>query len=209
MIDIAVEVFGEKGYVIEYTNKPWNRAISECREGKIDAIVGAFVADVPDFVFPEIEQGVSRTLFWVKKGSQWKYDGINSLGNFPIGVIADYSYGEEFDNYVKKYKNDCKHVQVVFGDSALTSNINKLMKGRIEAFVEDMMVCRIELKKMTLSDEVQPAGLLTENNVYIAFSPILETSPAYAKILTEGMTTLRETGKLKTILDKYGLSDWK
>ncbi|MBF0239723.1 MAG: transporter substrate-binding domain-containing protein [SAR324 cluster bacterium] len=52
MIDIAVEVFKEKGYTVDYKNLPWNRAKDECRKGNIDAVVGAFIDDVPDFIFP-------------------------------------------------------------------------------------------------------------------------------------------------------------
>ncbi|MBF0239724.1 MAG: transporter substrate-binding domain-containing protein, partial [SAR324 cluster bacterium] len=134
---------------------------------------------------------------------------IQSLEKISLGVIADYLYGDEFDEYVKKYKDDDKRVQVVFGDGALSSNIKKVMIGRIDSFVEDMMVCNSELKNMKKSGDVVPAGQLVESNVYIAFSPNLETSEAYAKILTEGMIKLRKTGQLKEILDKYGLSDWK
>ena len=209
MIDIAVEVFKEKGYSVDYKNLPWNRAKDECRKGKMDAVVGAYKDDVPDFIFPEIEQGVSKTVFWVKKGSTWRYDGIRSLEEIKVGVIADYLYGDEFDNYVKKYNGNVQRVQVAHGDTALSSNIKKLMKERIGTFVEDIMVCSVELKNMKLSEEVVPAGQLVENNVYMAFSPKLETSKTYAEILTEGMMSLRKTGKLKTILDKYGLSDWK
>lgn len=209
MVDIAVAIFKEKEYTINYKNLPWTRAKDQCRKGNLDAVVGAYKDDVPDFIFPEIEQGVSKTVFWVKKGTTWRYNGIQSLAKIRVGVIADYLYGEEFDNYVKQYKDNNERIQIGYGEAALSSNIKKLTIGRIGTFVEDIMVCSVELKNMKLSGEVVPAGQLVENNVYIAFSPKLENSKIFAKILTEGMINLRKTGQLKTILDTYGLSDWK
>ena len=44
--------------------------------------------------------------------------------------------------------------------------------------------------------------------IYIAFSPQKPESHKLAKILSEGMLKLRESGKLEEILNKYGLSDW-
>ncbi|MCP4023007.1 MAG: amino acid ABC transporter substrate-binding protein, partial [Desulfobacteraceae bacterium] len=190
LIDIAVTIFKEKGYLIDYQTKPWNRAISDTRNGKYDAIVGAFKEDAPDFVFPDIELGVSKSVFWVKKGATWKYEGMKSLDNVTVGVIKDYSYGEEFDKYIEKYQGDSKRVQIVFGDDALPQNIRKTIKGRIGTFIEDMMVCKSELKNLKFSDEISSAGQLSVDNVYIAFSPKIETSKAYAKILSEGVEKL-------------------
>lgn len=209
MIDIAVEVFKEKGYTINYKTIPWNRAKKEAKEGTYDAVVGAFKEDVPEFVFPDIELGVSKTVFWVKKESSWKFDGIKSLEKIKLGVIKDYSYGGEFDEYVKKYSNDSDRIETVFGDDALPKNIRKIIKGRIDVFIEDLMVCSSELKNLKFTDEIVYAGEMSVDNVYIAFSPKHPISKHYADILTEGMLKLRESGKLKEILDKYGLKDWK
>lgn len=45
--------------------------------------------------------------------------------------------------------------------------------------------------------------------MYIAFSPAISQSKEYARILSEGVDTLRKSGELKTILKKYGLDDWE
>ena len=57
MVDIAREVLGEAGYTVEYVNVSWARALQLTREGQLDAVVGAFTTDAPDFVFPDTPPG--------------------------------------------------------------------------------------------------------------------------------------------------------
>ncbi len=209
MIDIAREVFEAKGYKIDYQLAPWSRAIKDTRKGKYDGIVGAFKEEAPDFVFPENECGLSTTVFITKKGEKWKYTGVDSLKKAAIGVIKGYSYGEVFDKYIKNNSKNSKRIQIAFGADAFKSNSKKLMIGRLTAFVEDKMVAFSSLKKMGMADKVSIAGELFKDNIYIAFSPNRKTSKKYAKILSDGMVRLRKSGKLKKILSKYGLKDWK
>jgi len=41
---------------------------------------------------------------------------------------------------------------------------------------------------------------------YIAFSPKLQTSKKYAKILSKGMVEIKESGQLDEIIKKYKLN---
>jgi len=45
--------------------------------------------------------------------------------------------------------------------------------------------------------------------VHIVFSRVDPKAKGYAKILGEGTRALRASGQLKTILDKYGIDDWR
>lgn len=44
---------------------------------------------------------------------------------------------------------------------------------------------------------------------YVYFSPKVKRSKLYADIYDKGIQELMESGKLKIILAKYGISDWK
>ena len=65
------------------------------------------------------------------------------------------------------------------------------------------------LSQMGKAGAFDVAGELGDSEVFIAFSPAKKESAEYAKILTDGLKKLRETGELKKILAKYGLEDWK
>lgn len=209
MIEIAEKTLGAAGHTIDYKNMPWSRAIDESRKGKFDAIVGAAKDDAPDFVYPGEALGISGSIFAVRKGDTWKYTGIPSLAGHAVGVIQDYSYDDDFDKYVETNAKDSAKVQVAAGESALETNIKKLEAKRVDAIVEDHSVLNYALSQMGKAGAFDVAGELGDSEVFIAFSPAKKESAEYAKILTDGLKKLRETGELKKILAKYGLEDWK
>jgi polar amino acid transport system substrate-binding protein len=209
MIEIADELFKAKGIAVNYDLMPWERALAMTRNGEIDCVVGAAHGDAPDFVFPSEPLGSDQSFAFVKKGNPWRYAGIESLGNVKIGVIEGYSYNEEADDYIKRNKNTPK-VQSVTGDTPLEQNLRKLAAGRIDAVLESRPVFLATAEKLGLRDKFQDAGAVGEpNDLFIACSPKRESSKRFTQILSEGVPALRASGKLKTILSKYGLQDWK
>jgi polar amino acid transport system substrate-binding protein len=210
MLDIAKSIFEPKGYKIEFAMTPWDKSIAEVRNGKGNAIVAASQSDAPDFVYPAEEEGTSVQLFCVKNGSPWRYSGIASLKTIKLGVIKDYAYFQELDDYIKT-----SPAGLVFGtgDTPLQSNLTKLVQGEIGAVVDDKSVLKYTISKMNLQgkvaitaasgDAVKPAKL------FIAFSPKNPKSQEYAKILSDGVIAMRKSGELQKILAKYGLTDWK
>jgi len=209
MIEIAQVILAEHGHDVEYRVMPWKRSIQQVREGSFDCVVGAYKEDAPDFVFPDSEWGAIASSFYVKKGVDWRYSGMESIKAVKVGVIGGYAYSEEFDEYVKENKSTAK-VQVINANNALEQNIKKLIKGRIDVVLESHLVMEAKLKTMGLSDEVVIAGeLVAAEKMYIACSPARSTSKEYAKFFSEGIKALRASGQLKKILDKYGLKDWE
>lgn len=207
LIEIAKYIFESKGHTIEYKTMPWARAISETRRGEYIAIVGAYTDDAPDFIFTT-PLGSSTMRFYGKKGHQWQYNGISSLKSIRIGVIRSYSYGEEMDQYIKG-KDKTNDVQIVSTEHGLEQNIQKLLLGRIHVFAENEMVFQYQIKQKGYSiNKFQDAGFISRDDVYIAFSPNSTKSSIYVEILNSGIKELRSSGKLKGILDKYGLKDW-
>lgn len=207
MVEVAQFAFKKTGHKIEYKIMPWARAIEESRAGNFSGIIGAFKEDAPDFVFPAYEISQASSDFFVLAKEPWRYSAEASLKGVPVGVIRDYSYGEEFDVYVKKHENEPALIQIVSGDDALQKNVNKLIAGRIKAVLEDRAVMKHYLAANSLNDKITLAGSLGAENVYIAFSPKNPKSAEYAKTLSEGITALRESGELKSILSRYGINE--
>ena len=209
LVELARTIFKEAGHNLVYKKVPWERAIKSTRKGQYNGIIGAFVGDAPDFVFPKNEQGAIGNSFFIKKDNTWKYTGIASLSNVKIGVIQGYDYGEEMNKYIKD-NDKSKKVQLVSGDTALEKNIRKLIKGRIDAILETESVFLYKINEMGVSDKIISAGKAVEpEKAYIAFSPAIPESKEYAKILSDGIEKLRKSGELKRILQRYGLKDWK
>ncbi len=212
MIEIAKRIFEKEGHTLDYQILNWARAIVQTREGHYNAIVGAAKSDAPDFIFPEKELGWAGDCFYTTKNFQWQYNGLRSLTQISLGVINDYSYGEEIDRYVEKNRtSNSNKVQVVSGNTALQQNVAKLLKNRIQVLIETKPVMEHFLQKDGSIHLVREAGCLPiadDDKVYIAFSPKHPKSKIYARLLSEGIDALRHSGDLKTILASYGTQDW-
>jgi len=207
VLELAKAIFEPFGYTIVFQTVPWNRAISQARTGQCDGIVGAFVGDAEDFVFPAEEQGLAENMFYVRKGDPWRYTGIDSLRGKKFAVISDYSYGDDIDAYIATNPAGLTQAR---GEEPLEQLLAMLTAGRVDIVIEDRTVMAYAIKKAGLSGGVIIAGTLGEQEkLFIAFSPAKPNSAKYAKILSDGMAALRASGKLKLILDKYGLADWK
>lgn len=208
LIDIAKAIFEPQGIEVEYQTMPWARSIEEGRKGTIQAIAGAYKSDAPDFIFSQKPQGHLKDCFYVLKGNPWRYHDLPSLESISLGVVNGYSYGEQLNQYIEKNKTNPKRIQMVSGERTLDSNLLKLQKKRIEALVEGETVMTYYLKDQNLKIDLEEAGVNTVHEVYIAFAPKNLESKKYAKLLDEGIPKLRVSGKLKAILDSYGILDW-
>jgi len=209
-IEILKEIFEPRGFKIDYQILPWDETLKEVEEGKYDIAIAANVEESPKLVFPKEEFGVNENAFFVKAGSSWTFAGIDSLRGVRLGCIDKYSYDSELDKYIASAKGSDK-VQVLTGDEPLRKNIKKLFAERVDVLVECPQVMAWSLRIMGINEkEVSQAGKLKGvHKIYMAFTPAKESSKRYAKIFDEGMKELRENGKLKDLLGKYGLRDWR
>lgn len=208
-IEIAKKVFEEAGHKIEYKIVPWARALKETKAGKYTALIGATKDEVPDYIFPDEEFGISENSFFIKKGKDWEFKGVDSLKSVKIGLIKGYAYGESLDAFFELNK---KNSDYVHGKDPLLLNIKKLLAGRIDVIVEDRNVFAQKLKEMGITDKIVRAKSVkdqTDSRIYIAFTPKNKNSKEYAEIFTKGIRRLKKSGDLQKILDKYGLKYWK
>ena len=209
MIEIAQEIAKIYGHTIDYQQLSWARALAETRAGKFVGVIGAAKTDADDFIFPDQPFGVSREAYITKKNFDFNYNGIASLEAKSIAVIQDYSYADELNDYIEKNSSDFKKVQVAAGDNALESNLKKLEAGRVDIVIEDLNVFLLKAKQLGKENSFNKETPENSLEIYFAFSPKNKKSAQYAKEFSEGLTKLRETGKLADIMNRYGLQDWQ
>jgi len=208
MIEVASEVFAEKGIEVQYIEMNWSRAIQEAKKGHINAVVGAFKGDVPGFVLPEQELAILGNTFFVHKDTNWQYQGVESLQGHQLAAISGYDYGDELRDYIQNNTSDS--VTMLGSDQPLHRGIQMLSLKRIEILVEAEPVFWYTANLLNKTDQFKVAGSAKEfEKSYIAFSPALDDSQAYAQILSDGIDRLRQNGRLKEILAKYGMTDWR
>lgn len=208
MIEIVQDILKKEGYTVDYQLMPWARAIRDTKLGKYDAIIGAGRSDAPGFIFPDEPQGLTKYSTFGLKETNWKYLDEKSLEGIKLGAISSYSYDDETNRLIEK-----KHgsIELVSGDEPLGQLIKMVEQKRIMAFVESPQVLSFYLKEKNIKIKLNDLGPLKENSqeLYIAFSPEKKELSGLAKKISLGTVELRKTGKLKKILSKYGLTDWK
>ena len=104
-----------------------------------------------DFIYPEFSIGVSRSVFYTNKSLDWEYTGVESFNSVTLGVVQDYSYGEEIDAYLETNKWNRELVNYSYGDNPQISMIKMLKRGRLDVIYEDQAVIEYLLKKIRLS----------------------------------------------------------
>lgn len=213
MVEIARAAFAKHNIEVEYNIVPWARAIEDVGAGKYEAVIGAYYSDAPDLIYPEVPQGQCRNAFFVNDNDTWTYSGLSSLEGRSLGVIGDYAYSHELDPYIEKYASDPARIQSLFGDTATRNNVRKLIMGRVDVIVEDVQVMDYYLGQEDMKDakdKIKRAGILPDEEdqngiIFIAFSPIHPEANRYAKILGEETDIMRNNGKLREIMQRYGL----
>lgn len=208
-VEVAKEIFAKAGHTLEYKNLAWARALEDGRKGTIVAVIGADKVEAADYVFPNEAIAVIDNTFVVKKGNPWRYAGPASLEKVKLGAIQGYSYSGEVGDYMGANAKNGARIDMVGGDKALEMNFKKLMAGRVEATVDAKPVLAYKLMSMNLTDKVEFAGSTDPSEIYVAFSPANPKAKEYAAILDKGIAEMRASGRLKQILDRYGVSDWK
>ncbi|MEI7611020.1 MAG: transporter substrate-binding domain-containing protein [Rhodospirillaceae bacterium] len=211
LIDIAREVLGKAGHSVNYEVMPWTRVVSEVQGGQIDAAAGAGHGDVPNGVFSQTSLGKNANVLTLMAERPFTYDGLASLEGLRIGVVANYSYDNgDIDAYIKDHLNKADgRVEAISGSEVQSSNIRKLLAGRIDAVLDNENVLKLAMADLKPKPPVRFVAVGTPDEVYIAFSPTNPKSAEYAKLLDAGIAEMRSNGRLAAVLAAYGLSDWR
>jgi polar amino acid transport system substrate-binding protein len=206
-IELAKEIFETKGIKVDYTTMPWTDALAAGRAGTIDGIIGAAPAETEGMIKPEEPIGEPRVIVAVMKNNPWKYDAL-ALDSIRLGVINGYSYWDSLDEYINNAAHEPQIVRFT-GETPLVDAINQMKEGKIDALPENLAVFKWTVAHMGLSTKDFRIVHVHKNEpIYIAFAKTANGA-RYAKILDEGIRSLRASGQLEKLLSKYDMTDWK
>lgn len=208
-IEVAEQIFAAAGHTIQYQLAPWSRSLEDCLRGEVEAVIGAAPVDSPELVFGDEPIGQWDSTFVVKTGNPWRYDGVESLGRVKLAAIIGYIYMEPVGEYVQANKKNKARVTQVGGTQPLDQSLKMVAAGRVDAAMESRAVLDYKLREMGLAGQLAIAGGTRSGPIYIAFSPKHPQAQDYARILDDGIRAMRADGRLKAILDRYGVRDWK
>lgn len=210
MVEIIKIIFEAEGVAIKYKILPKKRSLRMVKNNKLDAILPVSITDAPNFIFPKESLGSTYDTFYVKKGTKWRFVGINSLKNIRLGGTFNYTYNYEIRKYFNQNKNS-HFIDLITGFNSEKRNLKKLINNRIDVLIGNSSVIPWEIQQYGKKANciINRGTIGNEKKIYIAFSPAGQNSTKYAEIFSKGIQKLRNSGELKKILSKYNQKDWK
>lgn len=215
VIEVAKAIFEKNGYSVSYLPLPWLRAIEQCEEGKITAVIGGIDTPKGKFpktlLFPRENIGHLNMIYGGHEDKKWKFTTEKDLQGKKFGWVAGYepSFSGELGDFLKKKMKDTSVVDLSTGEEAGELNIKKLLANRINTVVEEETVFTYLKNKEKANDLIIYGNLNKKNNFYLVFSPKDKNSRMFIQLWDQELPRMRKDGRLKKILDKYKISDWK
>ncbi|MEZ7198035.1 substrate-binding periplasmic protein [Pseudodesulfovibrio karagichevae] len=208
-VDVLRAIFEPAGIAVDYRIMGWERAVEEARRGHVEAVIGATTDEAVGFVFPDEPIGVDFFAFYVRAGDPWRYVAPDSLRGKSLGVPAGYTLASAIEKYSEDPKNKLDLYRAG-RERPSEHNLQLLMEGRLDVVGDEAQVVCYLAHSMGLLKSIEYAGNDGDHvKLYIAFSPADTRSARHAALFDEGIRSLRESGRLAAILDRYGLTDWQ
>lgn len=205
MIELAQEALALYGHEVRYSTMTWGRSLEWVRRGEINGVIGTDQDESPDLVFGPVLGAYQETLIF-RKDEGRQIETAEDLDGIRIGAVVDYDYHPVFNTYITEHQQDPTRVQMIGGDETLKRNLQKLSAGRIDMAMDERSVVHYMLRELGMRDRVDLISYEEPTDLFIAFSPVLESSQLYARQLSEGLAQLKESGRYTEILSRYGLS---
>lgn len=198
-LEIVRAALGTEGYEVTMRFMPWARAEEGARQGVYDIVPNAWMtAERERFFFFSEPYVENRIVFIRRKGEPFKYDGLESLKGFVVGVIRGYGYEESFlqaSGFVREEASD------------FLTNIRKLLAGRIDMTLEDEMVARRLLAdgEGEYAERIEfVAEPLVVKKLYVVCGL---SNPRHREIIeafNRGLRSIRADGTYDKIIFSYG-----
>lgn len=208
MIEIFNYILEKNGHSLNYTVGPRIRAFEMVKAGRIDCLINAKINEDSFLKLPDEPWGYHAATVFARPESLFQYQNIDQLDNVDIGAIAGVNYDNgPLDSYLNK---KAPNMLFSYGDNAMEAQVNTLLKKRVEVIVACPVLMRGQLKSMGLPfkalktvGEVKPFV-----GMYLACGSDKPRTRNIIELINREVPLMRASGKLQTILDKYGQTDW-
>lgn len=187
-------------YDFEFLTVPWPRALYLVAHGKIDLVLTLFKTpereNIYHFIEPSYGYEVNQLFTLADKNVEFNGQ-LQQLSPYSIGIIREYSYGENFDqaNYLNKF-------------SALTEEklLKLLLSKRIDMVVSNPFIFNRIISKYDVTSQIRAIKpYISVTPVYIALSKGRNDSQEIKKILGQLIQKLKASLYYQELLDKYQL----
>lgn len=178
---------------------PWRRCLKNLETGDGDALVSLLKTPERELYahFPATHISISKTVFLATADSDVKFSGpLEDMRGYRIGTLMGFSYGEAFDKATDLKRDDVSDTSTL---------IRKLLTGRNDLCVENIIVAKAYASKMGVLDKVRFLDPpIHVQKLYVGFS-----KANGLKILSDDFSAhladFKASEPYRAILRKYGV----
>jgi polar amino acid transport system substrate-binding protein len=208
VVEIVEQALAAEGVAVNIVYRPWTRALRQTEMGSFDGLLTPTVAGYPQFIYHQEPVGFQQFCFYVNAGSTWRYRQPADLHGRRVAYLKESGFGE-LEKYIADHK-DLVGGESFTGSQDVVSRIfHFLAAGRADAIIMTSDVYDWGVRSGDTPRGVSGAGCLANEKMAVGLSRARpERARLIAARLDSGIRKLRQSGRLKLILDDYGIALW-
>lgn len=209
LVELTKNVFQIYNIAVEYKIMPWSDAIAAVESQEIDGIMGITNTDGKDLLIPHEPQAYSTIGVFGKDEIDYTYDNPSSLIGKKIAIVLDYELNNDsIDHYITtNYLKDPWAFNIESGRNAAMDALDSIADNAADLYIGDQNIVESYLKKSNFKIQIKNCGKITDDPIpiYIAFAGSKSNSKKYITMLEEGMASIKSTGQLRSLKEKYNI----
>jgi polar amino acid transport system substrate-binding protein len=210
VLDLLNEIGANNDFQVKWVNLPMKRLINSIKNGDIDLILRPNTA-LKRNKLVQSKRPLAMYQIAILKRKQYifEFKGVESLKDSVWGVVAGQRWPPTFQKYLDDHQNTGK-VILIYEENAYQRLVKLVGAGRADVVLGGgNMLDRIR-RNSKYSNElvVEHTPYFGPIPLYAGLNPENPRSKMLAKLIDQGLTDLRASGRLSDILSKYGIPIW-
>ncbi len=204
-VELALAVFKQAGYTLEFQHLPWARQLGNLEAGSLNVVLSA-------------SKNAERAKYaeWTSGYRQERNDLLTLATNkatvgslkqligqkVKIGAQRGSFYGADFEALAK----DPGFAELLDYAPDPATSLSKMEAGRLDYFVDDIVAATYAIKSNNYPTQVKVALKINGDDVYFMIGKkTLAADPALMDKVNKAIATLSGNGSFTTIYAKYGI----
>jgi polar amino acid transport system substrate-binding protein len=181
-------VFKQKDIDLDIESFPWSRSIQLAESGNVNGLLTAVNSEAPTLLFTTTPTDYYQVCFYTIS-SNWIYAEPLNLGENRLGIIQNYGYTPEIDQYIAGNAQQVGF-EVLGGPRSTQRLLKMLVSGRVDIIVEDKLVLlrEAQLAGIDLST-VRNVGCAEAQPYFLALHPEFAGAPKIIQWLNTALAS--------------------
>jgi polar amino acid transport system substrate-binding protein len=189
--DILRAVFEQEGSTLSINISTYKRSVGMVQTGKADLMVGAYVDEIPNALYPKKHFDADKIAAVYKKDLLSDWQGESSLQGKKVGWVKGY----ELEKYIPQNYSTHEHYE--------RDHIFELLEsGKLEIFLDAEADIRHEMKARNIDESKYAISPVKSLKLYFVFADN-ERGQLLQSAFDRRFEEMLKSGELKALNDKW------